>query len=571
MLEQTWRRTDCIGWFDVGKMGPTKRLCRCWYLATLALSGCGEPPDSTVAMVGDYPIKATSLRSLVGDLTPGQKTDKTGDEARRHYLQILVDGRLLLLEARNRGIDTTRAVDRAVRRAVDERVRAQYRTLKVGTGEPVNEADVRERYEREGFDVERKLSRIVTPDRSTIEEVVEALRAGQPFDEIAAAHSGDAGKLRREAGIGHVGRLMLARLQVPADLFQDLADGEVSEPIPAAGGFWQVVRFTETVPAKFSKYAVLIEDQMKGERRIRALGEHLEMLARNHGAQLNQTGLKELMAAYRRRPPDDLAASSTVLYRYEEGAVTVAEADEALGAVDLRRSFANPSEAEYVLQSFVMNPRLIELAAREAGLYDGQDVREFRRQWRVQELAEGVRRSAVADIEVSEEEVREYYEANPGFFRIEGYAAVEELLLPTESAGREIRDRIAAGETFIDLVAHSLRPDAGRKRARYHFHRQDSQVYPELTAAVEAAPQGELMGPVVVAGGYSVFRVLERVPESVEPYERVSQRARSLLLGRRQAEAVEALILELREKYGPQVVVYSEELTRALPDSLLRN
>ena len=552
-------------------MVPMKRLCRGWCLAMLALSGCGEPADITVAEVGDYPIKATSLRSLVGDLLPGQKTDKTGDEARRHYLQILVDGRLLLLEAQHRGIDTTSAVDRAVRRAVNERVRARYRKSNVGTGEPVTEADVREDYERGGFDVERKFSRIVAPDRPSIEEVVETLRAGQPFDEVAAAHSGGAGAAHRGSGIGHVGRPMLARLQVPADLFQDLADGEVSRPIPASGGSWQVVRFTETVPAKFSKYAVLIESRLKNERRIQALREHLEMLARTRDVRLNHVGLKELMAAYRRRPPDGLAASSTVLYRHKGGVVTVAEADEELSAVNLRRSFADSSEAEWVLRSFVLNPRLVELAARDAGLYDGEDIREFRRQRRVQELAEGVRSSAVADIEVSEEEVRQYYEANPGFFRIEGYAAVEELLLPTESAGREIRDRIATGEAFIDLVAHSLRPDARKQRVRQHFHRQDRQVYPDLMAAIEAAPDGQLTGPVTVAGGYSVFRVLERVPERLEPYERVSHRARSLLLGRRQAEAVEALIVELRARYEPQVVVYSEELTKALPDSLLRN
>ena len=552
-----------------------KCLSRCLTMSVIALSGCGEPRDAIVAEVGEYAIRASSLRNLVAAVLPGQRTDKAGDEARRHYLQILVDGRLLVLEAYNRGIDTTQAVEKAVRKAVDEKARALYRS-KMPPGAPVTEAEVREFFEREEFDEERELSRIVAPDRSAIDTVVEKLESGEPFEEVARAHSIDERTAQQGGRLGYVTLPALdtypalTRLQIPPDLFQSLADGEVSAPVPAIRGAWQVVRFTDTRPAEFEKFAVLIEKKLNKQRRLWAHDEHLELLGNTYRARLDRAGLRELMEAYRRRDPGALAASSTPLCHHDQGIITVAEADEVLGAFNLRRAFADSAEADYVIRSYVLGPRLIELAAADEGLYDTPDIREFRKRKRDEVLAEEVRSPALVDIEVSEEEIRQYYDANPGIFRVEGHAQVEELLLPSKAAATEIRARIASGETFTDLVAHSLRPDAQELDAQFHFHRQDRQVYPKLVSAIEAATDGAVTGPVEVEGGYTVFRVLERMPESVQPYAQARRRARGLWLRQRQAEEFDELILQLREKYRTQVVVHSEELTEALPDSLLQ-
>ena len=69
----------------------------------------------------------------------------------------------------------------------------------------------------------------------------------------------------------------------------------------------------------------------------------------------------------------------------------------------------------------VLYPRLIGLAAADEGLYDTPDIRAFRKWKRDEVLADQVRSLAVADIEVSEEEIRQRYDANPGSFRLEGH------------------------------------------------------------------------------------------------------------------------------------------------------
>ena len=308
---------------------------------------------------------------------------------------------------------------------------------------------------------------------------------------------------------------------------------------------------------------------MSRQRRLWAYEEHLEVLERTFRLRLDRTGLTELMEGRRARNHGALAASSTPLYRYDGGMVTVAEANEALRAFNLGGAFADTVEAEDAVRRNVIGPHLIRLAAMEDGLYDTPDIRKFREQKRNAVLAEKTRSLSIAGIEVTEEEIRQYYDANPGLFQAEEYVHIEELLLPSKAKAAEIRARIAAGETFTGLAAHSLRPDP-QGDARFHLHPKHRQVYPRLFSAIEAAARGAVTGPFEVKGGYTVFRVLERVPESRQPYDQVRQRARALSLRQRQGEKFDDLIFQLREKYRTQVVVNAARLTEALPDSLLQ-
>ena len=545
-----------------------KGLSWCSGLFFLALIGCSEPPDTIVAEVGEYPITASSARNFVAGLQPTDRTTLAGDEARRHYLQILVDGRLLVLEGRNRGIDTTQAVEKAVRKAVNEKVRAEFRST-LPAAAPITEAEVRQHFEQEGFDRKREVARIVTSDRASLNAVLEKLESGQRFEEVARGHSVDENTAQRGGRLGRVGGARLARLRIPVDLFKSLADGEVSGPIPAVGSAWQVIRFTDTVPVEFSEFAESIAKKMNTERQLEALEKHLEVLASTYHARLDDDGLTEMMEAYRAGDAGVLAESP--LFHHDGGMVTVADANGAITELGLRRAFARRAPAEGVARVRVLYPHLIELEAAKAGLFDTAEIGDFRSEKRDEVIAEEVRRLALEEIELTEEEIRQSYDGNPGVFRIEAYVHLAELLLPSAATAAEMRERIVAGEEISELADQSLRRDAQRVNAHFHFHRQDRQVVPKLMAAVDAASEGVLTGPVAVEGGYSVFRVLERVPAATTPYAEARQRARTLALRQRQGQAFHELLLRLREKYATQAVVHSEELTAALPDSILQS
>ena len=554
---------------SLGNNSFQNRIRFCAGIVWLLVMSCGQPDKDTVAEVGRYRIEAGALRSLVAGLLPGQRTGAAGDEARRHYLQVMVDGRLMLLEAESQALESLEEVQAEIREAVDKQVRRLYLAAEIPSGSPVTEADARARFALEGFDRERLCSAVLVADQATMDSVLADLAGGRPFEEVAGRYSLDTRSAAQGGELGYVGPRTIARLNLPPDLFRSLPAGQLSPPVPAGRGAWQIFRFTDERSVPFAKHRAFIETLLQTERRTRAERQHLERLQESFEARLNATGLKELIEAYARRQTEDLPASTTALYFHDQGTVGVAEANETLRAGNLRRAFADSADAAATLNGAVLRPYLIRRAARQAGYYDRPDIAEYRERVRVNVLAGRLRALAMEEIDLSEADIHAYYVAHPGMFRIEPYTSVEELLLPTMAEAAECKEKLLDGEHFMNLVSRSMRSDAVENEGKYHFHPRDSLVYPLLMAAVDQASAGEWTGPVQVEEGYSVFRVSERIPEGVKPYERARNKARQLLLRERKAKELDRLVNSLREKFKAEVVVHEENLRGALPDSLL--
>lgn len=543
---------------------------RMWIVClALLVAGCGEDRDQRVAEVGSYEITAASLRAFVEELPAGLRTQKQGDDARLQYLQSMIDRRLLLMEARAVGLDTARAVAGAVQGAVDARVRTLYRAREILPKASVSEEEVRRRFAEEGYDRERKLEAILVKSRAAIEEVVESLRSGRPFAEVAQAHSLDERSARQGGKLGFIGRDMALRLHIPPDVFTELPLGEVSAPLPA-GRSWHVVRFTEERSAAYERYRSVVEEKLFQERIRQVEEEHFERLKGSFQVRINPPGLQALTDAYRAQTPSSLSGNTTALYLADAGELTVAAAQEALQRMNVHRGLADSALAVSILDRLVLRTWLMAAAARSAGLYEEPEVRALESRKQEEILLEALRRTVVAQqAAVTDAEVWEYYDAHPDIFYHEDAVWAEELLLPTEAEARQVKQQIAAGTPFADFAERSLRPGAKERQARFHFHPREKGVYPRLVPVILEAPPGELSGPLEVEEGYSVFRVAGVEPGGIEPFEKAERRARALLRRERESRALEIFVKELREKYASQIQIHESRLAAALPDELI--
>ena len=301
-----------------------KRACAVFLGLGILLVGCGDPQDPIVAEVGSHEITASMLRTFVEELPAGLRTPETGDAARRHYVQTLIDGRLLLMEARALGLDTTRTTRAKVRDAVDARVRYLYRVREITSKIQITEEEVEAHFRTEGFDRERRVSGILVDSRTALDTVIAKLQAGQPFAEVARIHSIDERSIKQGGELGFMGRDMAPRVHIPPAVFRSLPLGELSGPL-RAGQNWHVVRFTEERPADFDEYRDRVRTLLYEDRLSRGLRERLEQLRDTFQARLAPAGLQELLTAYRRQDLDPLNASQTSLYTYEGGELTVGQ------------------------------------------------------------------------------------------------------------------------------------------------------------------------------------------------------------------------------------------------------
>lgn len=539
-------------------------------LGGLAL-GCGEAPDPVVARVGAHTISAATLHTFVEKLPAGLRLEAPVEVVRRRYLQDLVDRQLLLVEARKRGLDTTQAVRAAIQDAIDTRVRTLYHIREITSKVQVAPEEARSLFAKEGYDRERNLNAILVANRSALDTVFAELKRGRSFAEVAHARSLDKRSALRGGELGYIGPDMAPRLHVPIDIFRTLPLGQVSGPL-SAGENWHVVLFTEERAVDFEKYRQLIESRLFKERVAQAEEAHLEHLEETFQLQLRPEGLQALMAAYRNRALDSLAASPRPLYGYDRGELSVGKALQALLKFNLYMGLADSTRAIAVLKKVVLHPLLIEEAARRAGLYAEPEIRQLEETTGEDVLLEMLRKVAVTGgLSVSAEEARQYYDNNPELFYHEEALWVQELLLPTEAEAGQMKEQLERGAGFEELAEQSLRKGAAENKGRFHFHPQDKAVYPKLLPALMAAVVGEISGPVEVEGGYSVFRLLGREKNQLESFETAGRRARALVLRQRENQEMDTLVQSLRTAYASQVEIDESNLRNALPDSLLGN
>ncbi len=540
-----------------------------WIACLGTASGCGLSSEPPVAEVGPHQITASALNTFVAAWSGSRPDSQTADQARRHYLQTMIDARLLLVEARALGIDTTQAVRATVQDAIDNRVRALYRAREITDAIAIPEDEIRAYFDAEGYGLERKVSGILVESQTEANSVLAQLRAGRPFAEIAAAYSKDAHSARRGGELGFIGRDMAPRLHIPPEVFRTLPLGAISNPV-YTGKYWNIVRFTEERPAAYDKYRDSIKNQLFAEQSAQAKKEHLELLHNAFEVRRHEDALQQLVTAYRLQDLSSLTAESLPLYTFDEGELTLAAAVKVLQEQNIGSGFAESVQAASTLRRIVLNPFLIKEAAQRAGYYQKPAIQRLRQIKEEEALLDGIKETITREIDISEEDVRRYYDSHPEVFSHEPAVWVEELLLPTADEAQKKRALLEGGTPFADLAGESLRSDAIEKANRFHFHPLEKTIYPKLMAAIGEAPEGELVGPVAIEGGFSLFRVLDHEDASIEPYEQVQRRAASLLRREREHWYLQALLEKLREKYAAQINIDESRLREAVPDSLLR-
>ncbi len=132
-------------------------------------------------------------------------------------------------------------------------------------------------------------------------------------------------------------------------------------------------------------------------------------------------------------------------------------------------------------------------------------------------VRERVQEHLTADIEVSDAEVEEFYEAQ----REQRYEQVEarHILLETEDEAHDVIERIDDGESFADLARDlSIDPGSGAEGGDLGAFGR-GQMVPEFEEAAFDVEIGEVTGPVESQFGFHVIEVTGRIDQELAEVE----------------------------------------------------
>ena len=532
-----------------------------------------------VARIDSTSISAAEMRDFVVQMPQSLRLQGQGDPARKRYLRSMLAKYLLVLEAKERGLDTAEVVQTKVMHYWRQHLVDTYRQLALAPNVQVSEEEVGAYFAHSGLDRKRQMAGILVEEDSTAKQIYEQLETGEDFAQLAAEYTIDERSASQGGILGFIDLEQARRLQIPDEVFRSLPSGQLS-PILPMGTRYQIVRFLQDQPVPLAEKRQQIRDILYERKRLEQERAEIATLARKLDVQLVPEGLEILLdkAALHTRVRLAHLTDEEVgqpLFTYDGGQIALGDYLNALWK-DMRAlsgwGVRDSAEVIDTARELVLMPALLAEAAQRAGLEEMRDGQQRLAEIRTEFMIKQLRQEEVIDqSEASQEEARDFYDDNEELFREPAQYIVVEVLVETEVEAAGLLRAIAQGATLGMLAQkHTIRPGMKKEDGLLHLGEYERLTLPRLFKAVKAADLNKITGSEHVEGGYSIFKVLNRQGGELSPFFQVEKKARALVRGQKREQFFEDLIDDLLDKYKERIAVSDSALAAALPDAFLQ-
>ncbi len=500
----------------------------------------------------------------------------------RETLQPFIDRKLLVLEAKAKGLDQHPDVVTSVQQMHDRRL--VERLYEEVTGDvSISEEELWSHFHQSGLHKKREM-RASHIQVGSLEEawiVQEQLRQGADFaalareqslDHTSAAKGGDMGFWQEEEAqhSGFVAELF--RLQV----------GQMSEPYRSSQGTYHLIRADEEHYVTFERQKKMLrqalEKQQKKEHWAKYLADQKTHFDFSIDAQVLGALLQRGRLAEGGVPVLEAEDHARILLRYRGGSIDLNAYMALVEESELkRRPHAIDSTAVVdFAQDETLRKILLPLLAQQRGLNREQAIVQYVQGKREEAMVEMLRRTQVESRFVTEEQRRTLYRDLAGEFTLPVRTFFAGALVDSEPVSHTIAQRVRAGEDMAEIMREY---PAFKGRVRqfdiFNFTLADTATAQGAMAtmiqAVRSVPVGSIKGPLPIQlsgdmTGYLVLEVLAMRPEKTLSFFTPKVQSRiwhQLRYAHRHAieEDFDSYLDELRHKYRTEIIVDEQALS----------
>lgn len=534
------------------------------FLLTAVLCACTspEPPPSpdVLARVGDVTIERERVERAAARLFP---KNAPGD-LQRQALERLIDIEVLLLAARQDGLENDFQVkSKVAQRQQELTLDEMYSRGVVAVAEDISRDEARQYFEQHHIGQQRRLSRILASGPAAIDHVLARLRGPDSFAAVASELSDDGNTAQQGGDLGWKSRLDFKNYVLRRQIFGAKL-GEIIGPVQEPDGFSVFVATEERV-VPFEDMAPAVIVAMEEQKHAIATFEFLEGLAnRADIAERRETFdllLARLSEAGEQMPTFKKGETRLVLLELDGEPWTL---DNFMAAMTSER---NPAEIRELddLRRFARRLYALKVLlprhAREIGIHEAEGVAKGIETTRRQALVERIRQVKVLEtLKPSKEEIRSYYEAHKDIYVREERISILEILVDTRAQADSLLAAIERGGDLGELARRYSRRSTRIRRAEGRIQLLRPDKYGNLGWEAKDAEVGQVVGPVKTAQGFTVFKVLNKVPGYQQSLDEVWGRVRAHLLQDQTQERFDALLVKLKDQYADQIHIYEDRL-----------
>lgn len=208
---------------------------------------------------------------------------------------------------------------------------------------------------------------------------------------------------------------------------------------------------------------------------------------------------------------------------------------------------SSPQFRQQMLEQLI-NCRLFAKYAEDLKLDETEEFQTILNNARKDILASMGIGEAVRNVVVTEEELKEFYEANKARFEKGATVSAKHILVKEEEKCQKVLEEIIAGKAFEEAAQQYSTCPSGQKGGDLGEFGK-GQMVKEFEEAAFAAEIGHVVGPVATQFGYHLIKVEAKNEATVAAFEEVKEQIRRNLLNQKQNQAYGAKVAELKNKY----------------------
>jgi parvulin-like peptidyl-prolyl isomerase len=497
------------------------------FVILMSIIGCGKQNGHVVAKVGDRKIMLEEVTRYFDRAGVQFISAEMEIQTKRDMLDSLVNQNLLIIGAYESNLENQEEVLSVIEGEKGKfLLDVLFEKVILSKIEP-SEAEIKEWYTRSNEEI--NANHILVDSLSVAEEVLQKLKDGAVFEELAVEYSIDPSAKRNQGDLGwFTWGTMVDNFQEAAFSMQP---GDVSAPVKTQFGYHiiKVVdrRELERRPS-YEEAKGQIQNMISERRKRTLMQEYAENLEKQYPITVENPTCDFLLNKLEFLYPDtiggrprwrnnidpaqlDQEEKSLVLGSYDGGQLSIGDYLNNIRRVpeDKRPDFDNFEElGKVIFQMSFMD--ILNLEAKKMGLEDSEEYKEKLRRFMELAMADVMRNDSIPyAVEIDEGEVQEYYDSHPEDFTTPLRFHLLEIQVADEAMAQKYVSTIRTENEFKKTAGNvTLRP--GKKAVSGDLGIILDRQYPELFKAANELKQGHVAGPVSAGGKFSVIWVKER-------------------------------------------------------------
>lgn len=514
-----------------------------------------------LAVVNDEPITTTDVERVYRSIHMNLSVEQRENFDFRQIINKLINDKLIVQEALGMGMDQEKAVANPTDEYHLRLSISQFIDSNFITSVTIRDAEVGVRFGKNYK--QAQIRSIAVDSMSKAEEILAAVRDGQPMDSLALIHSIDS---QRDKGGLH--KLKYWK-DIPGELRRQaskLKAGQLSEPFPFQSSF-MVIRLEQLLPADsavFSHAENVIRRSLVLDKRDAAWRVFLDSLHSQFLTTIDSGLVDEIKA-------DSLILYTGAFIKESERAIMKIGNSTVVDETKFRRELAHKAmtagdlsfaeQVELTLKELTEEV-ILETAARTDGCFDNPEI--ISRVISMQDsllIEVYLQDNILSQLKFNREEYSEVYNENKDAWREPGDVQVAVMLFDEEQVANQALRLLKDGADF-DYVDSRL----GKKNQ----YESKTKEWTSL-ASLPKGLAGELSGLPVggttnnsyrLIDGIGVFKLVARNEGRIKSIEEVDTPIREILFQREFETRMKEILITLKET--STIDIYEDRVSKYL-------